>query len=214
MRYIEVLTVLHRPLTGLTPWTLDFDGLFAKLAHPTCMLMPKKNYNLSTESKKSGSDFGRANSAASLVKKTFEPLTKKYWDATFFIRLRRLMIMIINTGDDKLKGKLEITDGDLALLNIDFNSERNIDSLFNFRPELKLEKAECLTVRLPEMIPRQSFKHSAKATSAVISFVCAIFHFDLGKGGYSGTKELEIPLNNDAFSRKKINFLCRLRRTA
>lgn len=166
--------------------------------------MTEKNYNFSEESVKRSSDFGTANKAAALIRKTFVTHTKEIWDDTFFKRLKQLAIKIINTGPAELKGNLQFTQGNISLLTIEFNNSRSLSSLFEIRPVIRFENTDFLIISLPKLDPRELCKYPHKATSIVVRFVCGIFHFDLGKAGSTSSRDLEMPVGNYIFPGAKL----------
>ena len=184
---------------------MDLHGLFPILAP----LLPSNhmsedNYNFSPESIKRSHDFGTASKAIALIRKTFQPRTKEFWDETFLKRLRQLAIKIINTGPVASKGNLQFTDGDISMLKIEFNSTRALSSLFEVRPELRFNNTDYLIISLPQLNPKELCKYPKRATSIVVRFVCGIFHFDLQKAGQTSSRDLEMPVGDYIFPGGKL----------
>lgn len=157
---------------------------------------PGKPYNFSDATLKRSSDFGTANKAAALIRKVFYADTKEFWDQTFFKRLKILAVEIINMGPPENKGSLQFTDGNLKkLTRFEFNSKAALGQLIKLTPDVRLEKTEYLTIRIPGFDPAKCVKHPKYATSVGIRFVCGIFHFDLEKAGSASIKDIDIPFN-------------------
>lgn len=159
-------------------------------------MKPDKPYNFSEGTIKRSTDFGTANKAAALIRKVLHADTHEFWDKTFFKRLKTLAVEIINMGPPENKGSLQFTDGYLKkLTTFEFNPKRKVTALIDVSPDVRLEKTEYLTIRIPKFDPAKCVKHPKYATSVGIRFVCGIFHFDLEKAGSANLKDIDIPFN-------------------
>ena len=76
----------------------------------------KSNYNLSEASKKSKTEFGEANTAASLLYERFKKIMGQKWERERFDRFKKLILSILRSGHSSLAGKRKLWDGNIGRL--------------------------------------------------------------------------------------------------
>lgn len=163
------------------------------------------SHNLSEASKKTAADFGVASSATALIRKTFAPLLDKYADARLIDRLRSAVVQVVHTGPPELKGRRQVTDGDVAILkSLQFNTYTRLERLLPAMPEVKIFGAERLDIRLPAM-EEGRFHYPDRAYQACIDLMCGIFHFDKKNAGFVRTAPLMIGLGKKTFAGAKLS---------
>jgi len=151
-------------------------------------------------SRKSSSEFGRGNAAAVLINKGFKPLIDLVGSTRVIDRLKSILIKIVNTGPIELKGKRQVTDGDVALLKgFQFNRYTSMDRLITISPSIQVDPGGELTVSLPKMRVKDMFYPPPKTIAAVLQFRCCIFYFDLKNGRFVMPEDLVIPLTKATF---------------
>ncbi|KAI9450320.1 hypothetical protein F5148DRAFT_1290904 [Russula earlei] len=156
--------------------------------------------NQSKGTRKSSSDFGRANAATGLIRLAFKPLISQFSDNQFDGRLKSTLIKIVNTGPKVLQGKREVTDGDVALLKkLAFNRHTPVNRLITIVPFIAIDPTGDLTISLPGMPVKDLFYPPAKATAAVLQFCCCVFYFDKKNGRYKRPEDLHISLQAASF---------------
>lgn len=151
-------------------------------------------------SKKSSAEFSAASSAVAVLRKALKKFSAKIRDSRFDDRLKKKVREIIETGPATLKGKRQITDGNLSLLrSFEVNKQTPVGKLVNFSPLLNIDKAELLTITLPKMNGADMFNYPDRLQYGIIEFHCAIAHFDLKKCGVTQLEQVAICKKNPVF---------------
>jgi hypothetical protein len=135
-------------------------------------------YPLSENSKKSGTEFGRASIAASLVKEAFGYIINPVADKKVYNRLTSTFIKLIGTAHNKPKGEREVPDGDLALLKgFQFNTYTGSHKICSLEPEVTIHPRTGISVRLPRFNIKDIVTAPAGTGTLVIQLCCFVCDF-------------------------------------
>jgi hypothetical protein len=161
-----------------------------------------EQYRLSSNSRRSAEEFGKASRAASLVKAGMASLIPRINTNYIDQRLRSRFMAVIGSGYSKPKGEREVADGDLALLKgFQLNRYTEHRKLCSINPVVEIDPASGITVILPRTPLRQVVNAPARAVSMVVQLGACICNFT-GKGGWKvRAKNLVIDLAKENFPR-------------
>jgi hypothetical protein len=154
-----------------------------------------EQYHLSANSAKSGTEFGRAGAAASLVKKAFDPVLQSVADNQFYLRLTACFRNIISTAYNRPKGEREVHDGDISLLkDFQFNRYRTSSGLCSVQPLATINPAEGIDISLPAFVPDDVVTAPHQAVIMVIQLSCCVCDFTKKNGVVARADDLPIYL--------------------
>jgi hypothetical protein len=154
-----------------------------------------QHVQLSENSKKTGKEFGRASSAASLVRQAFWYMAGPIADTSFNQRLRSCFVKVIHVAYSKPKGEREVADGDLSLLRgFQFNRHTRTELIFLPEPLVEIDPGIGISITLPRFRLEGNVKAPPGAARLVIQLCCCACDFPAKNGKLARADELQINL--------------------
>lgn len=163
------------------------------------------HYTLSENSQKSGIEFGRAGSAASLVRKALGFMADRIADNGFYNRLSAHFYQVIKSCNTKQPGEREVADGDLALLKkVELNRYTNSQKIFFAEPVVIIHPGADISISLPRFRLEGIAKALPRAGTLVVQLCCCACDFAGKKGFVAKADDLPIGLHQSFFSGGKL----------
>jgi len=135
-----------------------------------------KPYELTDESKKSGTEFGRGSTACALVKQAFSSLILSNFKTDLHNRLSEKLREVIRSGPIAKKGKRRVFDGDISLLKgFGFSSYTSFGRLVFFSPVVEIS-AESIRISIPAFTWKD-LKAPEKASRVIFGMAAGYFDF-------------------------------------
>lgn len=161
----------------------------------------QESHQLTENSRKSGTEFGRASAAASLVRTVFSESLGTVMDNECFLRLTACFGEVIRTAHNKPKGKRDVTDGDLALLTgFQLNRYISAERILPQDPVVGISRETKLKIALPAFStdPRSRYK-PAKAETLIVRLYCGVFNFAKKQGEVVPAIDIKIKLEEEGY---------------
>ncbi|MGV3508381.1 MAG: hypothetical protein ACO1N7_03755 [Sphingobacteriaceae bacterium] len=156
-----------------------------------------KEYLLTEESKKSGTEFGRGSTAAALVKQAFGPLMLRPFEDNLHNRLSEALRKVIRSGPVVNKGNRNVFDGNLSLLKgFEFSTYTAFDRLLFPLPDVVVS-GDVVKVNIPPFSWTKSVKSPEKASRMVLGMMCGFFDFNTNAFQTTLVGNLPIERNSD-----------------
>ncbi|MES2329893.1 MAG: hypothetical protein V4539_09840 [Bacteroidota bacterium] len=159
---------------------------------------------ISESSKKSGTEFGRASKAASVVRRAFLSIVGHIADRAFNQRLRSSFVKVINSAYCKPKGEREVTDGDLALLKgFQINRYTPLQNIFSIEPRIEINPDTAISITFPKFRLEGIVTAPPEAVFLVVQLGCSVG--DFSENGLSARiRVLQIDLRRPYFPTSKL----------
>lgn len=166
-----------------------------------------EHVQLSENSKKSSKEFGRASSAASLVRQAFSFIVNPIADKAFSQRLRSCFVKVISSAYSKPNGEREVTDGDLALLKgFQFNRYTRLWNIFSIEPLVEINPETGISITVPGFRLAGTVNAPPGAVTLVIQLCCCACDFPAKNGLLARADDLQINLDKPFFPGGTISF--------
>lgn len=163
------------------------------------------HYTLSANSQKSGIEFGRAGSAASLVRKALGFMADRIADNGFYNRLSAHFCKVIKSCKTKQPGEREVVDGDLALLKkVELNRYTHSHKIFSAEPVVIIHPGADISISLPRFSLAGIAKTLPRAGTLVVQLCCCACDFTNKKGLVARADDLQINLQKSFFPGGKL----------
>jgi hypothetical protein len=147
-------------------------------------------YELSEESKKSASEFGRGSSASALVRQAFSTLLFPSFRKDPQNRLAERFRQVIRSGPSKDKGRRKVTDGNLGLLTgFEFNHYAASAKLIGFQPKVEFAD-QFIEVVIPGFSWQKNVHAPGRAQAMALGASCGFFDFESNR--YQATQAAEL----------------------
>jgi hypothetical protein len=130
--------------------------------------------------RENAAEFGRAGSAAKVLRKSIVEWAKNMADPTMYCRLVALMMRVIRADTTNTRGKRKFIDGDGALLKgFDFNENGKLHSTFlsPFTPVID-RASGTFSVEIGPFVPKTSINTPPTATHAKLMMVALEIDFE------------------------------------
>lgn len=158
------------------------------------------HHTLSENSKKSGIEFGRAGSAASLVRTALGYMVNRMADNGFYNRLSAHFYRVIRSCNTKRPGEREVVDGNLALLKaVELNRYTHSLKIFSAEPVVVIDPAADISITLPRFSVKGIAKAFPRAGTLVVQLCCCACDFANKKGLVAKADDLQISLHPSFF---------------
>jgi hypothetical protein len=158
------------------------------------------HYTLSENSQKSGTEFGRAGSAASLVRKALGFMADRIADNGFYNRLSAHFYQVIKSCNTKQPGERQVVDGDLALLKkVELNRYTHSQKIFPAEPVVIIHPEADIFISLPRLGLAGIARALPQAGTLVVQLCCCACDFAAKKGVVAKVDDLPISLQQSFF---------------
>lgn len=152
--------------------------------------------------RENGEEFGRAGKAGRLLRTSMRALVQKAADAYVTSRLTAAFLRVIKADAINFRGKRNVIDGALELLNdFEFNANSTLQSVLFAPYTAEINRATgALTVSLPPFIPGNMIDAPSGSTHAIISCVGSEIDFIAEKyvNGVASSGELILDMTATA----------------
>jgi|GEM_PF-4942543 hypothetical protein len=161
------------PLTGkagtLVGYRLNGKNIVRSLPQP---------YELTANTWKAASDFGKASAAASLVNRGLSVISKEVADNQLYHRLSSVLIKVIGSASHLPQGKREAAAGNLALFKgLQLNRFRSVQKVFPAELIARVNPGQDISISWSGLGRRDKDWFPPKAASLVIKVCCCACDF-------------------------------------
>lgn len=158
------------------------------------------HHTLSENSKKSGMEFGRAGSAASLVRTALGYMVDRMADNALYNRLSAHFYQVIRSCNSKQAGEREVMDGNLALLKaVELNRYTQSQKIFSAEPVVVIDPGADISITIPRFSVKGIAKAFPRAATLVVQLCCCACDFANKKGLVAKADDLQISLHRPYF---------------
>jgi len=158
------------------------------------------HHRLSENSQKSGIEFGRAGSAASLVRKAAGFMADRIADNGFYNRLSAHFYQVIKSCNTKQPGEREVVDGNLSLLKkVELNRYTNSLKICSAEPVVSIHPEADISISFPRFNVAGIAKALPQADTLVVQLCCCACDFADKKGFVAKADNLQISLRKSFF---------------
>ena len=159
-----------------------------------------KNDPAYERTRENNEEFGRAGSAAKLLREIFRDVTVNAKDIITHSRLTEATLRVLKADPINERGKRTVTDGDpRRLKNFHFNERAGIRDILFVKCPVNFNRVSGeVTVTIPSFVPGSSIGKPGGATHFRIMAAATAVNFDTEEYEYARQTTAELPLNTDA----------------